>query len=145
MSVSDIDIVSHIEAGIYEFPWSKKNFADALLAGYQGVCLWLDDAIIGYAVIMKAVDECHLLNISVTKSKQRQGWGQYLLDWCQNTAQSTGCIGVLLEVRPSNEVAKYIYERVGFKLIGVRKNYYPAPLGREDAVVMFKKFSEIKT
>ncbi len=139
MQLDDLDEVTQIEQRIYDFPWSRKNFQDSIESGYLCTCMWLDGVIAGYSVRMMILEECHLLNISVSMDWQGQGWGKYLLDWCQNDARTIGATGMLLEVRPSNTVARHIYDKVGFKLIGVRKNYYPSRLGREDAIVMFKQ------
>ena len=139
MTTEHLDDVLCIEQDIYEFPWSRKNFSDSLASGYRCICLWLDDQLAGYGILMKVLDECHLLNLSIAGAWQSQGWGKYLLGWCQRDAFNHRCSGLLLEVRPTNSVARTLYEKTGFKLIGVRKNYYPAFMGREDAIVMFKQ------
>ena len=139
MERDDLEVVSQLEQTLYDFPWSFRNFQDSMESGYRCMCLWLDQEIAGYVILMRAVDESHLLNISIGKHWQGQGWGKYLLDWSVSDARTSGSVGFLLEVRPSNHVAKHIYEKSGFKLIGVRKHYYPAISGREDAIVMFKQ------
>ena len=102
--------------------------------------MWIDHELAGYIVMMPIVDEYHLLNISIRADLQGTGLGKHLLQWGIGHAITKGMTGMLLEVRPSNEVAKTLYEREGFKLIGLRKNYYPAKKGREDAMVLFKRF-----
>jgi ribosomal-protein-alanine N-acetyltransferase len=99
-----------------------------------------DNSVVGYFVLMKILDECHLLNIAISRHEQGKGWGTFLLEWCCSYVQGLGCEGVLLEVRPSNEAARHLYEKFGFRLVGVRKHYYPAMVGREDAMVLFKSF-----
>ncbi len=46
---------------------------------------------------------------------------------------------MFLEVRPSNQVACNLYEDLGFNEVGIRENYYPAYVGREDALVLAKE------
>ena len=86
---------------------------------------------------MMALDEAHLLNVSVASTHQRRGLGLYLLDKVAACARGLGAESVLLEVRPSNRRALDVYQRYGFANIGRRKAYYPAHDGqREDAIVM---------
>jgi ribosomal-protein-alanine N-acetyltransferase len=137
MSDADLDAVVAVEKEIYPFPWTRGNFADALQAGYSA---WvLRDARAGvaaYSVMMIAIDEAHLLNLSVARSAQRTGLGWRTLDWMADVARGYGAQTMLLEVRPSNEAALRLYQRYGFERTGVRRGYYPAHGGREDAIVM---------
>jgi ribosomal-protein-alanine N-acetyltransferase len=126
-----------LERQVYPFPWTSGNFEDALRSGYSAWTLVSDDnAIIGYAVAMLAVDEAHLLNLAVDPRWQRQGYGWRLLDWMARTMHEYGARSLLLEVRPSNLGAQELYRRYGFQKIGTRRGYYPAQRGREDAIVM---------
>lgn len=141
MSEADVAVVDMVEQQIYEFPWSANNFRDSIRAGYLAYCMWEDGSLLGYTVMMKVIDEVHLLNLSVRGDYQGQGFGRKLLRWCMSHALNQGMEGMMLEVRPSNEVGRALYDSEGFKLIGVRKNYYPAVEGREDAMVLFKKLT----
>jgi ribosomal-protein-alanine N-acetyltransferase len=85
---------------------------------------------------MLAVDEAHLLNLAVDPAHQRQGYGWCMLDWIARTMHEYGARSLLLEVRPSNLEAQRLYLAYGFEQIGVRRGYYPARWGREDAIVM---------
>ena len=86
---------------------------------------------------MLAVDEAHLLNISVRRDLHGHGVGRLQLDKVVALAKEHGMTSILLEVRPSNQRAFAVYERYGFLRIGNRKGYYPAADGaREDAIVM---------
>lgn len=143
MTPADVPAVILVENQIYEFPWTDRNFLDSLRAGYHMNCMWLDEALAGYIVMMHVVDEFHLLNLSIRVDLQGLGHGKHLLQWGLSQAKLAGATGMLLEVRPSNVSAKGLYDKEGFKLIGARKNYYPAHSGREDALVMFKRFSGI--
>jgi ribosomal-protein-alanine N-acetyltransferase len=138
MQVNDVREVEQLESGVYPYPWTVGNFLDSLYSGYE---TWIvrdsDGALAGYFLVMLAVDEAHLLNITVRRDLHGQGAGRMLLDKVVSVASDKGMSSVLLEVRPSNTRALAIYERYGFTPIGRRKDYYPAPdKTREDAIVM---------
>lgn len=138
MEKTDLENVLRIENSIYPFPWSQGNFADSIDSGYESwvIC----DAfgmIAGYFLMMLAVDEAHLLNITVRLDLQGQGVGRLLLNKVMALAKEKNMHFLLLEVRPSNQHALAVYQHAGFNKIGIRKNYYPAPRNtREDAIVM---------
>jgi [ribosomal protein S18]-alanine N-acetyltransferase len=137
MCDEDLTQVVQIESVIYPFPWTRGNFLDSLRAGYSAWTLRnRNGAIVGYAVMMLSLDEAHLLNLSVALHEQRSGLGWRLLEWMAEVARGYGARTMMLEVRPSNEPALRLYKTYGFECIGVRRGYYPAAVGREDAVVM---------
>jgi ribosomal-protein-alanine N-acetyltransferase len=132
----DLDAVVAIEREIYEFPWSLGNFRDSLAAGYSCWVLRAPDGPIGYAVMMIGAGEAHLLNLSVAAGWQRRGYGKQLLEHLMDVARSYGARALLLEVRPSNDGARRLYAAYGFEQVGVRRGYYPARDGREDALLL---------
>lgn len=137
MTEAWLDEVVRIEKVAYSHPWSLGNFSDSLRAGYLAQVLLQGDELIGYCVLMKGLDETHLLNITVAAEHQGQGHARYMLDALRAWSQQQGAQWLWLEVRTSNQRARHIYQRYGFKEVGVRRNYYPlAPFKREDAVVM---------
>ena len=91
---------------------------------------------LGYAVLMLAVDESELLDIAIDTEHQRQGWGRKLLDEMMVLARHFGMRRMVLEVRACNEAAIALYRKAGFGDIGLRRDYYPAQNGREDAILM---------
>jgi ribosomal-protein-alanine N-acetyltransferase len=129
--------VMRIEREVYPYPWTRGNFEDALRAG-NTAWVMLDPycRVIAYAVAMLAVDEAHLLNLSVGAAWHRKGYGWRMLEWVAQRTRDHGARSLLLEVRPSNEPALALYQRYGFQRIGTRPGYYPAADGREDAIVM---------
>ncbi|MFW5425896.1 MAG: ribosomal protein S18-alanine N-acetyltransferase [Methylophagaceae bacterium] len=137
MQQYDIAEVIAIECSATVFPWSEKNFEDSLKSGHQA---WVftdkTNEIIGYALVQKVVDEAHLLNICVKPSEQRQGFGRDILNHVINFANSISAVLIVLEVRSSNQRAQQLYLQAGFNEMSVRKNYYPAQSGREDAILM---------
>ena len=137
LSPADLSEVMRIEVDVYPFPWTRGNFEDALRAGYTAWGMFDDlGTMLAYAVAMLAVDEAHLLNLSVARRFQRKGYGWKMLEWIAQGSRDYGARSLLLEVRPTNEAALRLYHRYGFETIGVRTGYYPAAGGREDAVVM---------
>lgn len=126
-----------VEHRAYEFPWTESIFRDCLKAGYSA---WLlqdgDGIVVGYGMMSFAVDEAHVLNLCVDPLQQGRGWGRRMLDHLMKLARAASCVIVLLEVRKSNKAALRLYEGVGFQRLGVRKGYYPARVGREDALVL---------
>ncbi len=93
----------------------------------------------GFTVLMTVLDEAHLLNIGVGLGHQRQGHGARMLQEVIGDARVAGAKRLLLEVRRSNRQAVAFYRRSGFTEIGVRRAYYPAVAGREDALVFEKE------
>lgn len=132
----DLNAIMAIENVIYPHPWTRGNFKDSLREGYQ---CWVVEAggdIVCYSVIMIAAGEAHLLNLSVAEHGQRRGRGREMLQFLLNLARESGAHKIFLEVRPTNVAGLALYAAMGFSQIAIRRGYYPARHGREDAVVM---------
>lgn len=136
MTEADLDAIMEIEPYIYSHPWSRGNFSDSLLSGYSAWVLLDGMKIIGYSLMMLVLDEAHLLNLSVTQAYQKQGLGRLLLEHMIAIARKHHAVNMFLEVRPSNISAIALYENIGFNEMAIRRGYYPAHNGREDAVLM---------
>jgi ribosomal-protein-alanine N-acetyltransferase len=136
MRDEDLDEVMAIEKAIYTHPWTRGNFADSLRASYECRTLKLGGELAGYFVLMVAAGEAHLLNLSIAAAHQRNGHGSWLLGEAMALARKRGARSLFLEVRPSNEAGQALYTRFGFRKIAVRRGYYPAHAGREDALVL---------
>jgi [ribosomal protein S18]-alanine N-acetyltransferase len=141
MQADDLDAIMQIEPTIYSHPWTRGNFSDSLNSGYSGWVLEENETMIGYALMMRVLDEAHLLNLSVVKHMQKRGLGRYLLEHMIEKAKQFQATNMFLEVRPSNISAIALYENMGFCEISVRRGYYPADPktsenGREDAILM---------
>lgn len=138
MRAMDIEEVAAIEKDAYPFPWTRGNFLDSLASRYDAWTLReTDGRLAGYFLLMYAVDDVHLLNITVRPDLQGRGVGRVLLNKVIDLAQGADMHAILLEVRPSNHHALAVYKHLDFSQIGIRKNYYPAAgETREDAIVM---------
>ena len=136
MTPDDLDVIMEIEPLIYSHPWSRGNFSDSLASGYSAWVLLDGAKIIGYALMMMVLDEAHLLNLSIARAYQKQGLGRLLLEHMISIAKRHDAVNMFLEVRPSNISAIALYENIGFNEMAIRRGYYPAHNGREDAVLM---------
>lgn len=143
MRSADLDAVLAIEYRVCAFPWSRANFADSMASSYSCWVCRVDQQLAGYFVLMLAVDEAHLLTIAVAESHQRRGLGARLLRQAMSVGRAGGATTLLLEVRPSNAKALAMYRHFGFAQIGVRRGYYPAESGREDALVLTHPLTEV--
>ena len=133
----DLEAVMAIEQAAYSHPWTRGNFRDALASGYWAQCLRVHNELLGYVVAMAGVEETHLLNITVAPARQGQGWAHMMLDALCLWSRRQGAQWLWLEVREGNQRALQVYERYGFRRVGLRKDYYPAGRQqREHAVVM---------
>ncbi len=132
----DLNRVIMIEREIFLFPWSVGNFADSINAGYFCRVLEQTDAFLGYGVMMMGPDEAHILTIGIAAEWQNKGWGSKLLQHFIQFARQQRVKSILLDVRESNQGAAHLYKQIGFRQIAIRKGYYPAMCGREDAIVM---------
>ena len=160
MQPSDMGEVMSLELVSHQHPWSQSNFMDSLTAGHWAYCIrpessapLLADApqpstelplLWGYCILYPAVDELHLLNITVNPVLRRYGIGTRVMQAIEGIALQQQMIRIILEVRPSNIPAIKLYEHMGFATIGLRKAYYPSDAvsgGREDASVMAKSFT----
>ena len=135
MREADLPDVLAIESVIYTHPWTLGNFADSLRAGYDCWTWRVNGELVGYFILMAAAGEAHLLNLSIAEPHQRRGHGSALLREVASLARRRGAKNIFLEVRPSNHSAQNLYARFGFRKIAVRRDYYPAHIGREDALV----------
>ena len=137
MNVSDLSSVLAIEEKNYNFPWTQNIFLDCMRAlNYRcWVCEEGDGSVIGYCIVSIAASEAHIMNLCVDPEAQGLGAGrkmlEHMIDKARHAAEK-----IFLEVRPSNHRAIKLYKNLGFTEIGIRKNYYPALNGREDALML---------
>ncbi|MCD8536263.1 MAG: tRNA (adenosine(37)-N6)-threonylcarbamoyltransferase complex dimerization subunit type 1 TsaB [Burkholderiaceae bacterium] len=140
----DINDVVELERQSQAFPWSRRNFEDALAARYSAWVLHLNDTLAGFCVAMPTPDDVHLLVIAVAPDYRRKGLATQLLAQVEQLARDHGVSRVLLEVRPSNTRALAFYAKQGFVEIGKRRGYYPAGKGeREDALVLAREVRQL--
>jgi ribosomal-protein-alanine N-acetyltransferase len=136
MVPGDLPAVAALERASYPFPWSEGIFRDCLRVGYLCRVAEVDGAIAGYGVVAMGAGEAHLLNLCVREDLRGRGIGRNMLRLLVERARQAGMEAVFLEVRPSNPKAIALYASEGFVQVGLRKGYYQAAGGREDALVL---------
>ena len=135
MTLGDVERVMRVEHEVYEFPWTEKIFSDCIRVGYYCWLALQRQNIVGHAVISVSAGESHMLNLSIAREYQRRGFGKEFIEFLIQQAQAKQAKTMLLEVRPSNTAAINCYNSAGFNEIGLRKDYNPAPEGKEDALL----------
>lgn len=131
--------VQEIERASYDFPWERANFQDCLLTGH--ICWVLESAsgVDAYGIVSLEGRDAHLLNLCVHPAQRRQRLGQVMLLHLMSLASRCGIGRILLEVRPSNLPARRLYDRLHFRCVGRRRDYYSAVAGSEDALVLMRR------
>lgn len=136
MAEEDLARVSAVERESYSFPWSEGIFRDCLRVGYVCRVVEIGFDLVGYGVMSTGAGEAHILNLCVRETMRGRGIGGTLLCQLLDLAAEAGVEDAFLEVRPSNLAAIRLYQSLGFVQVGVRKGYYQAAGGREDATVL---------
>ena len=135
MEKKDLASVLEIERACYSFPWSESVFNDCLSANYDCLIIGKKMDVAGYCIVATAVGESHILNVCIGPAYQKQGCGTELVRYVLERAIQNRIETIFLEVRVSNMRAIRLYSKLGFRKVGVRRNYYPAGSCREDALV----------
>ncbi len=136
MVPTDIAAVGEVERASYAFPWSEGIFRDCLRVGYLCRVAEMEGAIVAYGVVALGAGEAHILNLCVRADVRGRSVGRQMLLLLLERARQAGTTDAFLEVRPSNRLAIALYQSVGFVQVGLRKGYYQAAQGREDALVL---------
>jgi ribosomal-protein-alanine N-acetyltransferase len=132
----DVPVVVAIERASYQFPWSEGIFRDCLKVGYVCRVIEVGGDIAGYGIMSIGAGEAHILNVCVRAEYRCHGLARKLLLYLIDRARSAGMYEAFLEVRPSNTIAARLYRSLGFEQVGLRRGYYQATAGREDAAVL---------
>jgi ribosomal-protein-alanine N-acetyltransferase len=132
----DVPLIVAIERAAYQFPWSEGIFRDCLRVGY--VCRVVDvgGELAGYGIMSVGAGEAHILNVCIRDEYRCRGLARKILLFLLDRARTAGMYEAFLEVRPSNIAAARLYHSLGFEQVGVRRGYYQATVGREDAAVL---------
>ena len=136
MLESDVPYVLAVEQQAYQFPWTEGIFRDCLRVGYTCRVLDIGGDVAGYGILSMGGGEAHILNVCVRAEYQCRGFGRKILLFLLERARAAGMSEAFLEVRPSNSAAIRLYQSMGFEPVGVRRGYYQALVGREDASVL---------
>ena len=101
---------------------------------FRSLALSEDGRVLGYLFFTAVLDEGGVDNIAVHPEARRQGIASALLDTFHRYGREHGLVSLFLEVRASNQNAFSLYDKLGYREVGRRKNYYLAP--KEDAIIM---------
>ena len=132
--------IAELEKLCFNDPWSENSIASEL-----DNCLscWLvaiaDDKVVGYVGSQTVLGETDMMNIAIHPDNRKQGIATELIGALIEALNERGSHSLMLEVRVSNEPAKSLYLKLGFEVVGVRKNYYRNP--REDALILRKEWN----
>jgi ribosomal-protein-alanine N-acetyltransferase len=133
---SDLKVICSNEQKAYQHPWSNNLLQESLVGKYCCFVMLMDEINIGHLVCQNVVDEVHLHNVCVLPQHQGKGLGKRWLEYLHLYSNELESKYILLEVRESNIVAKLLYEKMGYREIGFRKNYYKTDNSFENAIVM---------
>ena len=136
MELRDLPQVVMIEESLFSDPWTENAFRDTLDQKEADFVVTVSEQeeIIGYCGAYRALDEAEIVNVAIRKKDQNQGVGAGMVRTLIEEEKKKGVHFFILEVRESNLSAQHCYEKLGFKSIGIRKNFYDCP--RENALIM---------
>ena len=136
----NIPEIAKLEKICFSTPWSEASLLEALDNGTTLFTAFYNKTIAGYMGISCILDEGYITNIAVFPNFRKKGIATAMLKNCINLAKEKKLAFISLEVRESNKKAIGLYEKLGFKTVGVRKNFYTNPC--ENAKIMTKRFDE---
>ena len=139
MDLLDIDKIVALEQELFSSPWDKEAFYYELEKNAFSTILVLEDEleIIGYIGMWLLGDQTQITTLGIKKAYQGNGYAKKLMDKCEEITKMIGYANINLEVRISNQRAIRLYEKCGFKIVAIRKNYYQD--NHEDAYLMIKE------
>ena len=134
MKVSDLNSIADVLETEFDSFWNYNVFKQELENENSiYIVAKIEDKIVGFGGIWKSVDDVHITNIVVKKDCRHLGIGAKILDKLINIAKDLKFTSITLEVNENNEIALRLYEKFGFKKLGIRKKYYN---NSDNAVIM---------
>lgn len=113
--------------------WTESLFREEIGESSKYYAVFsVDNVVVGFGAYAHILDEGHILNIAVKPSCQQKGFGKKILEKMISHGKENGINAFTLEVRVSNFRARALYERMGFRNVGIRKGFYP---DKEDACI----------
>lgn len=137
MTLAHLDAVFEVEAASFSIPWTRESLRLEIennKLAYYFVAVY-KEKVIGYIGLWHVINEGHITNLAVLYDYRNHGVGDRLLKHVIAFAHEKEMIGLTLEVRMNNAAAQRVYTKNGFKMEGIRKNYYADT--KEDAIVMW--------
>ena len=142
MLLSDVDEIRNLECDIFSDAWSENNLKESIMSDMD-YCFIMEDEykIAAYIIFRVNAEEAELFRIATDNEKRKKGCGQKLMTMMMSSLDSMGVKKVFLEVRSQNKPAISLYDRCGFKKIGIRKGYYNNP--DDDAFIMLASINNV--
>ena len=140
LTVADIGDVLALEEAAFTNPWTRAMYLAELENTGVSYCFLARDAnrlAVGFCSFWRVLDELHINNLAVVPGHRRTGVASALLTFVLEEGARLGARRATLEVRRSNDPARYLYEQFGFTVAGVRRGYYTRPI--EDALVLWRE------
>jgi ribosomal-protein-alanine N-acetyltransferase len=137
MRQEDIEAICEIEQEAFTTPWTPGAFHNELTNNHFAhyIVMECGDRIAGYGGMWLIMEEAHVTNVAVQADYRGRKLGERLMRELQRTAAFLGAVRMTLEVRVSNHIAQSLYEKLGFKSVGLRRGYYTD--NGENAVIMW--------
>ncbi len=137
MEKRDLEAVAEIEKSIFSQPWTRDGFYSSMVSKDTiYLVVEKEEEICGYCGLLQALDEADITNVAVKETARGGGIAYRMLTELMRLGEEKGITAFTLEVRKSNAPALALYEKLGFEVAGIRKNFYDFP--KEDAVIMWK-------
>ncbi|HDZ89752.1 MAG: ribosomal protein S18-alanine N-acetyltransferase [Deltaproteobacteria bacterium] len=127
--------ILEIERDSFPDPWNLNSFSREIGRSISHLWISLKNGVLrGYICFWILADEVHLMNLCVHGPWRGKGLGERLLRKMVEVGVSKGVKTAWLEVRPSNLIARSLYNKTGFREVGLRPGYYRET--GEDAIIM---------
>ena len=142
---ADIDAIQAIDRVSFTHPWTREMYEQERRQpdrSFLAVCRTDESGVAGYISFWLIVDEVHINNVAVRPESRGTGVGRRLVEFALEHGARRGAAVALLEVRRSNLTARRLYERLGFRQLGVRTGYYADPV--DDALVLTKDIRNLE-
>ncbi|MBR3606955.1 MAG: ribosomal protein S18-alanine N-acetyltransferase [Lachnospiraceae bacterium] len=133
-----LDQVCALEEEVFSMPWHRESFQEMIED--KNACYLValhQEEVVGACGLRNIVGDGEVTNVVTKKAYQNRGIGATLLNQLFSIGRTMGVEAYTLEVRVSNRPAIHLYQKLGFKEEGIRKNFYEKP--REDALIMWKR------
>lgn len=141
VGASHAPVLAALQAACFDSPWGEQAFSDLLtLPGHRAWLVTRAQVPLGYALFQLVAGEGELLSIAVTPEARGQGVGDWLLAQTLHYCNASGIKRMILDVSAENAAARALYDKYGFRQVGLRKNYYHSSDGRKfDALVLSRE------
>lgn len=139
MEEKHVSQIAALEKQFFSAPWDERSVQSELT---NDLSYWLvavdGNTVAGYVGSQTVLGESDMMNLAVHPDYRRQGIGEALVLALIEGLKARGSRRLTLEVRASNDPAKRLYEKLGFRAVGRRKNYYRSP--KEDGEILRKEW-----